>query len=56
MLKETPKIPLIGGVIAAIGATLCCAVPMVLIALGMGGSWASARRLYGAYTSLVRSG
>lgn len=53
MLKETPKIPLIGGVIAA---TLCCAVPMVLIALGMGGSWASARRLYGAYTSLVRSG
>jgi mercuric ion transport protein len=30
---------MIGGVLAAIGASLCCVVPLVLLALGIGGAW-----------------
>jgi mercuric ion transport protein len=30
---------LAAGVLAAIGASLCCAVPLVLLALGIGGAW-----------------
>ena len=41
MLKETPKLPLIGGVIAAIGASVCCVGLLVLLMLGIGGSWVS---------------
>jgi len=36
--KET-NLPLIGGMIAAIGAGLCCAGPLVLLLLGVSGSW-----------------
>jgi len=31
---------LIGGVIAAVAASLCCIGPLVLVALGVGGAWA----------------
>ncbi|MBZ0092235.1 MAG: mercuric ion transporter MerT [Burkholderiales bacterium] len=31
--------PLIGGVAAAIGASLCCLGPLVLVMLGIGGAW-----------------
>lgn len=31
--------PLIGGAAAAIGASLCCLGPLVLVTLGIGGAW-----------------
>jgi mercuric ion transport protein len=33
------KFPLIGGVITAIGAGLCCVGPFVLLTLGVSGAW-----------------
>src|SRR6266545_6532092 len=33
------KGPLAAGVLAAIGASLCCVVPLVLLALGIGSAW-----------------
>jgi mercuric ion transport protein len=36
--KET-RLPIIGGVLAAVGASLCCAGPLVLLLLGISGSW-----------------
>ena len=39
MSKSNPNFPIIGGVIAAIGAGLCCAGPFVLLLLGVSGSW-----------------
>lgn len=31
--------PLVAGVLAAIGASVCCVGPLVLLALGIGGAW-----------------
>ena len=33
------KTSLAAGVLAAVGASLCCVVPLVLLALGIGGAW-----------------
>lgn len=33
------KPPLLVGVLAAITASLCCVVPLVLVTLGVGGAW-----------------
>lgn len=33
------NIPVISGVIAAIGASLCCVGPFVLLTLGISGAW-----------------
>ncbi|MBA2490357.1 MAG: mercury transporter MerT [Gammaproteobacteria bacterium] len=33
------KGPLAAGILAAIGASVCCVGPLVLLALGIGGSW-----------------
>ena len=33
--------PLIGGVVAAVAASLCCVGPLVLVMLGIGGAWVS---------------
>ena len=30
---------LVAGALAAIGASVCCVVPLVLLALGIGGAW-----------------
>ncbi len=35
------KGPLVAGVLAALGASACCAGPLVLLLLGIGGGWAS---------------
>jgi len=35
----TGKTSLLAGVAAAIGASVCCVGPLVLLALGIGGSW-----------------
>ena len=34
-----PIAALVGGVLAAIGASLCCVAPLVLVSLGVGGAW-----------------
>lgn len=39
--EKTSRLPLIGGVIAAIAASLCCVGPLVLVMLGIGGAWVS---------------
>ena len=49
MLKETPKLPLISGAIAAIGASVCCVGPLVLLMLGIGGSWVSGLTAFEPY-------
>ena len=33
------KHSLVAGVLAAIGASVCCVAPLVLLALGIGGAW-----------------
>lgn len=38
-MSSNPKLPLVGGVIAAIAASLCCLGPLVLVLLGVGGAW-----------------
>jgi mercuric ion transport protein len=39
MSQEKINLPVIGGLIAAIGAGLCCAGPFILLLLGVSGSW-----------------
>ncbi|MEH6444846.1 MAG: mercuric transporter MerT family protein [Oceanospirillaceae bacterium] len=39
MENRATNISLISGVVAAIGAGLCCAGPLVLLLIGIGGSW-----------------
>lgn len=39
MSKASPSLPLAGSVVAAIAAGLCCVGPLVLLLLGIGGSW-----------------
>ncbi|MFT5110696.1 MAG: mercuric ion transport protein [Parasphingorhabdus sp.] len=39
MENSSPAVPLVGGIFAAIGASLCCVMPLVLVLLGIGGTW-----------------
>lgn len=39
MAQLTGKGSLIAGVLTAIGASVCCVGPLVLLALGIGGTW-----------------
>lgn len=39
MAQLTGKGSLVAGVLAAIGASVCCVGPLVLLALGIGGTW-----------------
>lgn len=39
MAQLTGKSSLIAGGLAAIGASVCCVGPLVLLALGIGGTW-----------------
>ncbi|MEH6531840.1 MAG: mercuric transporter MerT family protein [Photobacterium frigidiphilum] len=48
-MEKSPSIPLIGGMIAAIGAGLCCAGPFILLLLGISGSWISGLTLLEPY-------
>lgn len=45
MLEKSSNIPvkggIIGGISAAIGASLCCLGPLVLLSLGVSGAWIS---------------
>ncbi|MHB0985946.1 MAG: mercuric ion transporter MerT [Sulfuricella sp.] len=37
--EKVVRWPLVGGVLAAIAASLCCIGPLVLVMLGIGGAW-----------------
>jgi mercuric ion transport protein len=37
--KQAGSWPLIGGMAAAIAASLCCVAPLVLVLMGIGGAW-----------------
>jgi mercuric ion transport protein len=39
MNEKGTNLPIIGGIIAAIGAGVCCVGPLVLLLLGISGSW-----------------
>lgn len=41
----TYRSSLAGSVLAAIGATACCFLPLVLVAAGVGGAWIASLRL-----------
>lgn len=49
MPKNTSNLPIIGGIIAAIGAGLCCVGPLVLLLLGVSGSWIGNLTLFEPY-------
>lgn len=49
MKKDSPTWLLIGGVLAALGASICCAGPLVLLMLGIGGSWISGLSAFEPY-------
>jgi len=44
--------PLLVAALAAIGASLCCVVPFVLLALGIGGAWLAGLRALAPYRPL----
>ena len=39
MSDNNSKLPIIGGMLAAVGAGLCCVGPFLLLILGVSGSW-----------------
>lgn len=39
MIRLNAKRSLVAGALAAVGASLCCVGPLVLLALGIGGAW-----------------
>ncbi len=49
--------PIFAGIAGAIGASACCVGPLVLVALGLGGAWASGLRslepFYPAFLALA---
>jgi mercuric ion transport protein len=49
MHGERTKVWLAGGMMAALGASLCCLVPLVLVLLGIGGTWVSRLRIFEPY-------
>ncbi|GIC78688.1 mercuric transporter MerT family protein [Moritella sp. F3] len=49
MENKASNLPLMGGLVAAIGAGLCCAGPLVLLLLGIGGSWIGNFTLFEPY-------
>ncbi len=40
-MSEKINIPLVGGLLAGIAASLCCVGPLILLLLGFGGAWVS---------------
>ena len=40
---------LVASVLAALGATACCVLPLVLVTLGLGGAWMASLRSLEAY-------
>ena len=46
MSIQHSKLPILGAVAAAIGASLCCAGPLVLLLLGVSGSWIASLAIF----------
>lgn len=44
---------LVAGVLAALGASACCAGPLILLLLGVGGGWASHLIAFEPYSSYL---
>jgi mercuric ion transport protein len=44
---------LVAGILAAIGASLCCVGPLVLLALGIGGAWIGNLTAFEPYRPLL---
>ncbi len=40
-MSEKFSLPLVGGFLAGIAASLCCVGPLILLSLGIGGAWVS---------------
>lgn len=40
---------LTGGVLAAVGASFCCVVPLVFVSLGLGGAWLASLQWFEPY-------
>jgi mercuric ion transport protein len=51
-MPKSSNASIIGGLLAAIGAGLCCAGPLVLLLLGISGSWISNLTLLEPYRPL----
>lgn len=51
-MQLTGKGSLIAGALAAMGASVCCIGPLVLLALGIGGSWVSSLTAMAPYRPL----
>ncbi len=49
MTGLSAKASLVAGVLAAIGASVCCVGPMMLLALGIGGTWIGNLTALGPY-------
>ena len=49
MSRKESNLPVVGGVIAAIGAGICCVGPFVLLLLGVSGSWIASLTLLEPY-------
>lgn len=52
MVQLTEKRSLIASVLAAVGASVCCVLPLVLVMLGIGGSWVSTLTAMSPYRPL----
>ncbi len=46
MTEYRTSLPIVGGVLAAVGAGVCCAGPLILVLLGISGSWIANLRLF----------
>jgi mercuric ion transport protein len=49
MTENPSNLPIIGGILAATGAGICCAGPFVLVLLGISGSWIGNLTLFEPY-------
>lgn len=53
MTRLSAKASLIAGTAAAVGASLCCVGPLVLLALGVGGTWIASLTTLEPYRPLL---
>ncbi|GAC33856.1 mercuric transporter MerT family protein [Paraglaciecola polaris] len=52
MNQKESNLPMVGAIIAAIGAGVCCVGPLLLLLLGISGSWISNLSAFEAYRPL----
>lgn len=48
-MQDRPNLSLGASVVAGIGASVCCVLPLVLVMAGLGGSWLSTFRAFEPY-------